>query len=93
MITGGSSIASLYLQPNIGSDVALLTAIGKALLELDALDREFIASHTSDFDVYLEQLQESSWAPRGLLIQMEKHYHEHSANVKKKFVLADCPAK
>jgi molybdopterin-dependent oxidoreductase alpha subunit len=61
MITGGSSIASLYLQPNIGSDVALLTAVGKALLELDALDREFIASHTSDFDVYLEQLQDSSW--------------------------------
>ncbi len=31
----------------------------------------------------------SSWTPRKLLLQMERHYNEHTANVKKKFQLDD----
>ena len=34
LIAGGSEIASHYLQPKIGTDLALLTALGKAVLEL-----------------------------------------------------------
>jgi len=33
----------------------------------------------------------SRWTPRGLLKQMERHYHQHTANVKKKFALPDWP--
>ncbi|NNE00652.1 MAG: DinB family protein [Pirellulaceae bacterium] len=33
----------------------------------------------------------SSWTPRRLLLQMERHYNEHTANVKKKFELPDWP--
>ena len=33
----------------------------------------------------------SSWTPRGLLLQMQRHYGEHTANVIKKFELKDWP--
>ncbi len=33
----------------------------------------------------------SNWTPRGLLRQMDRHYSEHTANVKKKFLLEDWP--
>ena len=39
-----------------------------------------------------DQLQGSPWTLRRLLEQMERHYTEHTANVIKKFGLADWPA-
>jgi hypothetical protein len=38
-----------------------------------------------------ERAADSRWTPRGLLRQMERHYNEHTANVKKKFELDDWP--
>ena len=35
----------------------------------------------------------SFWTPRALLLQMIKHYSEHTANVVKKKLLADWPKK
>src|SRR5262249_27184712 len=52
----GSNVSDLYLQPHIGGDVALFKAILKGLIERGesgnggagpAIDREFIAAHTS----------------------------------------------
>lgn len=39
-----------------------------------------------------EKIEGSPWPLRGLLEQMERHYREHTANVKKKFSLPDWPA-
>ncbi|NOZ40732.1 MAG: DinB family protein [Planctomycetes bacterium] len=39
-----------------------------------------------------QQAPDSRWTPRALLRQMARHYHEHTANVKKKFELPDWPA-
>jgi molybdopterin-dependent oxidoreductase alpha subunit len=61
LISGGTAIASDYLQPNIGSDLAVFTAIGKALLESEKIDRRFIEEFTSGFAQYKQQLQSSSW--------------------------------
>jgi molybdopterin-dependent oxidoreductase alpha subunit len=61
LISGGSAIASDYLQPNIGSDLAVFTALGKALLESGKIDQRFIAEFTLDFPAYKRQLEESSW--------------------------------
>ena len=36
-----------------------------------------------------KQAPGSLWTPRGLLKQMERHYSEHTANVKKKFESPD----
>ncbi len=61
LIAGGSDIASDYLQPHIGSDLAVLTAIGKALLEQQQLDHDFIEQHTEGFETYRQQLENSNW--------------------------------
>ena len=39
----GSKIASLYVQPHIGGDIALLTGVAKVVLERNAVDGGFIA--------------------------------------------------
>ena len=45
----GSEIASLYLQPHIGGDIALLTGIAKRLIEWGAAEEGFIREHTEGF--------------------------------------------
>ncbi len=57
----GSKIASLYVQPHIGGDLALLTGIGKVLLERNAVDAGFIAGATEGFDAYEKMVRASSW--------------------------------
>ncbi len=57
----GSSIASSYLQPNIGGDLALLTGVARHILEHDAQDADFIRQHTDNFDAFREQVLEISW--------------------------------
>lgn len=62
----GSEIASDYIQPHIGGDIALLKGIGKALLklsEIDAgiLDSNFIENHTDDYLAYKRDLEDTSW--------------------------------
>src|SRR5690606_9388994 len=49
MLKGGSDIASDYVQPRIGSDIALLKGIAKAVLELGFDDHEFLVNHTAGF--------------------------------------------
>jgi molybdopterin-dependent oxidoreductase alpha subunit len=61
MISGGTAIATDYLQPHIGSDLSVFTAIGKALLEAEQIDQQFIEEYTSGFDDYKQQLEDSSW--------------------------------
>lgn len=61
MIAGGSDIASLYLQPNIGSDLAVFKGIAKALLELGAVDDAFIAAYCADWDAFREDVEATPW--------------------------------
>ena len=59
----GSPIASMYVQPHIGGDLALLTGVAKRLDELDAVDREFVARHCEGGDELLTALRGQSWEP------------------------------
>lgn len=61
MLTGGSDIASLYLQPVPGSDVALFVGIQKALLEQGLAQLEFLQAHTEGWQAVVEQAQATSW--------------------------------
>lgn len=61
MLKGGSEIASDYCQPRIGSDIALLKGIAKAVLELGLEDRAFIASHVTGFDAFRTDLDALGW--------------------------------
>jgi molybdopterin-dependent oxidoreductase alpha subunit len=63
MLTGSSTeIASRYWQPRIGGDLALLTGIARYLVEADAVDREFIATHTQGFDTLAAHLRAVVWS-------------------------------
>jgi molybdopterin-dependent oxidoreductase alpha subunit len=57
----GSKIASLYIQPHIGGDIALLTGVAKVLLERGAVDRPFLADVTEGFEHYEKQVRAASW--------------------------------
>lgn len=58
----GSEIATLYLQPHIGGDIALLTGVAKRLIERGAHDTAFITQHTEGFDRFMAQVTATSWA-------------------------------
>ena len=72
MITLSSTpIASLFLQPRVGGDFALIKALAKRVLEFDdaavatntarVLDVAFIAEHTIGFDAFIADLRAESW--------------------------------
>ena len=61
MISGGSEIASLYVQPNIGGDIALFKGIAKALIEHDGLDEAFIASYTDGWEAFEADITATDW--------------------------------
>jgi len=72
MITNSSTtISSMFIQPRIGGDFALIKAIAKRLLELDdaavaagterQLDLEFIVEHTTGFDAFAADLRAQDW--------------------------------
>ncbi|WP_224703035.1 FdhF/YdeP family oxidoreductase [Devosia aquimaris] len=61
MLKGGSEIASDYCQPRIGSDIALLKGIAKAVLELGLEDRAFIARHVTGFEAFRADLDALGW--------------------------------
>lgn len=61
LLSGGTEIASEYLQPNIGEDLALLKGFGKAILENGGEDQAFIEAHTEGFSAYRRDIEETSW--------------------------------
>lgn len=61
MLKGGDEIASAYLQPRIGSDVAVLKGIAKAVIETGGFDEAFIAAHTEGFDSFRADIEAMDW--------------------------------
>ena len=61
MIAGGAAIASHYVQPHVGGDLALLQGIAKAVLEINGQDEAYIAAHVNGFDAYKAHLQSLEW--------------------------------
>ena len=57
----GTELADLFLQVKINGDVALLKGIMKAVLESNALDREFIETYTEGFEAFRGSLERFSW--------------------------------
>ncbi|RZT11218.1 oxidoreductase alpha (molybdopterin) subunit [Duganella sp. CF402] len=72
MLTGSSTqISSVFIQPKLAGDFALIKAIAKRLVERDdealaagqpgLLDRDFIAQHTSGYEAFEQDLRAESW--------------------------------
>ncbi len=61
MASGGTWIASQYLQPAIGSDIALFKGIAKALLANGHQNTAYIEQHTEGFDEFLADIEQTGW--------------------------------
>jgi anaerobic selenocysteine-containing dehydrogenase len=57
----GSRIASLYVQPHIGGDLAMFTGIAKRVVELGAHDEAFLDNHCTGWPELRQRLEETSW--------------------------------
>ncbi len=62
MLSGGTSLASAYLQPNIGGDIALMKGIAKFVLEGHFEDKAFLRDHTNGFENFRKEIEITSWA-------------------------------
>jgi len=61
MFTGGTQIASEYIQVHIGGDIALLKGIAKAVTEAGKHDLYFIALFTQGEKAYLSDIRKTPW--------------------------------
>jgi molybdopterin-dependent oxidoreductase alpha subunit len=61
LLKGGSWIATDFLQPRIGGDIALMKAIAKAVLARGAHDETFIARHTTGFEAFAADIAAHDW--------------------------------
>jgi molybdopterin-dependent oxidoreductase alpha subunit len=57
----GTEIASTYLQPHIGGDLALLTGIAKRIAERDGGDLNFMQQYCEGSEEWIASLQAHSW--------------------------------
>lgn len=80
MLKGGSEIASDYVQPRVGSDIALLKGIAKAVLEKGLEDKAFIAAHTSGFAAFKADLEAMRWFDIVEACGITQREIEHIAN-------------
>jgi len=73
MITGSSTkIASMFVQPKLGGDFALIKGMAKRLVEMDDLaiehgqarliDADFVREHTHGYDAFADDLRAESWS-------------------------------
>ena len=60
-LLAGTKIATHYVQPHIGGDLALLWGIAKAVQERGALDESFLRDHCRDADAWLAAVDALSW--------------------------------
>ena len=57
----GSEIASTYVQPHAGGDLAFLTGVARSVMENGAHDLSFIREHTNGFNDLERSCKEHSW--------------------------------
>ncbi|MGO4304918.1 FdhF/YdeP family oxidoreductase [Cupriavidus sp. RAF12] len=73
MLTGSSTkIASMFLQPKLGGDFALIKGMAKRLVEMDdvaalhghtrLIDVDFVREHTDGYEAFVKDLRAESWA-------------------------------
>lgn len=61
MISGGTEIASRYVQPHIGSDIAVFKGIAKAVLEQEGQDKAFISQYCESAEAFIEDIETTPW--------------------------------
>jgi len=62
MMRGGVPLAKEFIQVRIGGDLAFFLGVGKALVELGAIDHAFVAEHTAGFEAWAAHARVLPWA-------------------------------
>ncbi|HVT43430.1 MAG TPA: FdhF/YdeP family oxidoreductase [Thermoanaerobaculia bacterium] len=57
----GSRVSDIYLQPNIGGDIALFKALLKGVIEGGGIDPDFVKQSTSGWDEVKRDVEATSW--------------------------------
>jgi molybdopterin-dependent oxidoreductase alpha subunit len=57
----GSQVSDIYLQPNVGSDIACFKALLKGLVEQGGVDRSYIGNHVEGWDAVEADARATSW--------------------------------
>jgi molybdopterin-dependent oxidoreductase alpha subunit len=58
---GGTVLSDLHLPIRLGGDQALFRALGRLLVEADAIDHDFVAAHTHGFREYEAAARATGW--------------------------------
>ena len=87
MLSGGSEIASVYLQPIPGSDAAVFLGLQKALLESGRVAWEFVKAHSDGWEALIAQVEGTDWGAITACCGLAREELEQAAAR-----LADCRA-
>lgn len=79
LLSGGSEIASLFLQPIPGSDTAVFLGLQKALLESGAIAWEFVRAHSEGWQALIAQIEATSWQAISACCGLSREELEHAA--------------
>jgi len=77
----GSTISDVYLQPHVGSDIALFTALLKAVVESGGADDYYIDNYTIGWDAVERSVTELSWASLIEACGISRHDIQHAAEI------------
>src|SRR6185295_5103952 len=58
----GTKIATQYVQPHIGGDLALLTGVAKRIDEMGAQDEAFLRQNCAGYDEWIANLRRIPWS-------------------------------
>ncbi len=61
MLSGGSDISSLYLQPIPGSDVALFVGLQKAFIEQNLVQQDFLEAYVEQWQSVIDYAKSTAW--------------------------------
>ena len=61
MLSGGSEVASHYVQPHLGGDLAFMLGLAKCVIEQKHVAKDFVNDHCADFDAFFNSVEDLSW--------------------------------
>ena len=57
----GSTVSDLYIQPHIGGDIHLFTALLKGVIEAGGVNTDYISQHTEGWEAVRDAVMTASW--------------------------------
>lgn len=81
MLKGGAEIASEYVQPHLGGDLAFIQGVAKAVLANHQHEEKFIAQYTRDFEEFAETIAARDWPELEQSSGVERHVMEKIAAI------------